>query len=84
MKDNETLDKLVKYLNDMGCWVEKEELENHYLSRKILRILPYPYKDLVSKALAYGKLNTIKFKSDEEKFLREHGFEELSDDNKKA
>lgn len=84
MKDNETLDKLVKYLNDMGCWVEKEELENYYLSRKILRILPYPYKDLVSKVLAYGKLNIIKFKSDEEKFLREHGLEELFDDNKKV
>lgn len=84
MKDNETLDKLVKYLNDMGCWVEKEELENYYLSRKILRILPYPYKDLVSKVLAYGKLNTTKFRSDEEKFLREHGLEESFDDNKKV
>lgn len=84
MKDNETLDKLVKYLNDLGCWVEKEELENYYLSRKIIRILPYPYKDLVSKVLAYGKLDIIKFKSDEEKFLREHGLVEFLDDNKKV
>lgn len=81
MKDDKTLDKLVKYLNAVGCWVRKEELENYYLSRNILRILPYQYKDIVSRVLAY---DTIKFTSDEEKFLREHGLEELIDDNKKV
>lgn len=84
MKDNETLDKLVKYLNAIGCWVEKEELENYYRSRNILRILPYQYKDIVSRVLAYGKLNIDKFTPDEKKLLREHGLEELFDDNKKV
>ena len=81
MKDNEALDKLVKYLNGIGCWVEKEEFEDYYRSRNIIRILPYQYKDIVSKVLAY---DTLKFTPDEEKFLREHGLDELIDDNKKV
>lgn len=84
MKDDKTLDKLVKYLNAVGCWVRKEELENCYRSRNIIRILPYQYKDIVSRVLAYGKLNIDKFTPDEKKLLREHGLEELFDDNKKA
>ena len=84
MKDNEALDKLVKYLNGIGCWVEKKEFENYYLSRNIIRILPYQYKDIVSKVLAYGKFDAIKFTPDEEKFLREHGLVEFLDDNKKV
>ena len=72
------LNKWTKYLNDAGCNINNEEWYVNVLSDKIIQRLPNPYKSITSKILSIVFDNvTVKFEPDEEKLLRDNGFEEL-------
>ena len=72
------LEKWTKHLNDAGCNIDNKEWYINVLANKIIQILPNPYKKLTAKILAIVFNNeTIKFEPDEEKLLRDNGFEEL-------
>jgi len=72
------LEKWTKYLNDSGCRINNEEWHVNTLTDDIIRILPNPYKGITTKILSIVFDNaTVKFEPDEEKLLRDNGFEEL-------
>lgn len=72
------LEKWTKYLNDTGCNININDWSVNILSDKIIQILPNPYKKLTVKILSIVFDNaTVKFEPDEEKLLRDNGFEEL-------
>ena len=72
------LEKWTKYLNNAGCNINNEEWYVNVLSDKIIQRLPNPYKSITSKILSIVFDNaTVKFEPDEEKLLRDNGFEEL-------
>lgn len=72
------LEKWTKCLNGCGCCINNEEWHINTLTDEIIRILPNPYKGITSKILSIVFNNaTIKFEPDEEKLLRDNGFEEL-------
>lgn len=72
------LEKWTKYLNDTGCNINIDDWCVNILSDKIIQILPNPYKKLTVKILSIVFNNaTVKFEPDEEKLLRDNGFEEL-------
>lgn len=72
------LEKWTKYLNDTGCCIEGEEWYVNTLTDEIIRILPNPYKGITSKILSIALSNeTVKFEPDEEKLLKDNGFDEL-------
>ena len=72
------LNKWTKYLNDAGCNINSSDWYVNVLSDKIIQSLPNPYKSITSKILsiAFNKA-AVKFEPDEEKLLRDNGFEEL-------
>ena len=72
------LEKWTKYLNNAGCNINNEEWYVNVLSDKIIQRLPNPYKSITSRILSIVFDNaTVKFEPDEEKLLRDNGFEEL-------
>ena len=72
------LEKWTKYLNNSGCYINGDEWYVSTRANDIIRILPNPYKCITSKILSitFNKA-AVKFEPDEEKLLRDNGFEEL-------
>jgi hypothetical protein len=78
MENNEILEKWTKHLNDIGCHIDGEEWYVNTLTDNIVKILPNLYKGITTKILSIVFDNTvITFEPDEEKYLKDNGFEEL-------
>lgn len=76
--NHDVLNKWTEYLNSVGCNINNRDWYVNVLSDKIIQSLPNPYKKLTVKILSIVFNNaTIKFEPDEEKLLRDNGFEEL-------